>query len=91
MTAEDQRIAAEWGLTLKRHCGQHGSAIGIYGGRFKLADYCVERRRLIVSGTEAKQESTLFDAIVAIGLMVSLGSKHLPSLLRVSDRQRQHE
>lgn len=83
ITDEDEAIAAEWNLTLRRLCGQHGSVIGIYCGQWKLADYCPETKRLMLGTVDSKHAATLFDAIITVGRLAMAGSKSLPSWLRV--------
>lgn len=82
LTANDHAVAAEWCLSLRPVCSTGISPVtGIYSGRFKLADYCHETTRLTI-GSESRQASTLFDAIIAIGNLAAARNDRLPSWLR---------
>lgn len=80
---DEDRIAAEWGLTLRRLCSTRaGSVTGIYLGRFKVADYSHETHCLMI-GSEQRHAASLFDAIMAVAGASMERSESLPSWLRL--------
>ncbi len=80
LTASDHAIAAEWNLTLRPD--ETGSVVGIYHGRWKVASYNRDTKRLSIGFQHKDNVTSLFDAVMTIASLSIAGSDLLPCWLR---------